>query len=148
MLMRQFAIHLRGNLFKILSMSFIRMCVCALSHFWLFVTPKDCSPPLSMEFFRQEYWRGLPFPPPGDLSDPGIEPTSPTLPRGFLLLASAVAHSWWPLGLQYPRLPWEAHRVWIKINCQENTKGNTNHYAFLLVLLSWGEEVLSRVIKS
>ena len=34
--------------------------------------------PLSMEFFRQEYWSGLPFPPPGDLPDPGIEPVSPS----------------------------------------------------------------------
>ena len=33
--------------------------------------------PLSMEFSRQEYWRGLPFPPPGGLSDPGIKPASP-----------------------------------------------------------------------
>ena len=33
--------------------------------------------PLSMKFFRQEYWNGLPFPSPGDLSDPGIEPGSP-----------------------------------------------------------------------
>ena len=32
-----------------------------------------CQAPLSMEFFRQEYWRGLPCPPPGDLPDPGIE---------------------------------------------------------------------------
>ena len=32
--------------------------------------------PLSMEFPRQEYWSGLTFPPPGDLPDPGIEPTS------------------------------------------------------------------------
>ena len=31
--------------------------------------------PLSMRFLRQEYWSGLPFPSPGDLSDPGIEPT-------------------------------------------------------------------------
>ena len=30
---------------------------------------------LSMEFPRQEYWSGLPFPPPGDLPDPGIKPT-------------------------------------------------------------------------
>ena len=29
---------------------------------------------LSMEFFRQEYWSGLPFPPPGDLTNPGIQP--------------------------------------------------------------------------
>ena len=31
-------------------------------------------PPFSMEFFRQEDWSGLPFPPPGDLPDPGMEP--------------------------------------------------------------------------
>ena len=35
--------------------------------------------PQSMEFSRQEYWSGLPFPSPGDLPDPGIEPGSPTL---------------------------------------------------------------------
>ena len=32
--------------------------------------------PLPMGFSRQEYWSGLPFPSPGDLPDPGIEPTS------------------------------------------------------------------------
>ena len=35
--------------------------------------------PLSMEFSRQEYWSGLPFPSPKDLPDPGIEPWSPAL---------------------------------------------------------------------
>ena len=35
--------------------------------------------PLSMECSRQEYWSGLPFPSPGDLSDLGIEPGSPAL---------------------------------------------------------------------
>ena len=35
--------------------------------------------PQSMEFSRQEYWPGLPFPSPGDLPDPGIEPGSPAL---------------------------------------------------------------------
>ena len=35
--------------------------------------------PLSMGFSRQEYWSGLPFPSPGDLPNPGIEPRSPTL---------------------------------------------------------------------
>ena len=34
---------------------------------------------LSMEFYRQEYWSRLPFPSPGDLLDPGIEPRSPSL---------------------------------------------------------------------
>ena len=43
--------------------------------------PMDCSPPgpLSMGFSRQEYWSGLPFHSPGDLSDPGVEPGSPVL---------------------------------------------------------------------
>ena len=35
-----------------------------------------CQAPLSMEFSRQEYWSGLPFSPPGDLSNSGIEPVS------------------------------------------------------------------------
>ena len=35
--------------------------------------------PLSMGFSRQEYWSGLPFPSPGDLPNPGIEPGSPAL---------------------------------------------------------------------
>ena len=33
-----------------------------------------------MEFSGQEYWNGLPFPPPGDLPEPGIEPASPASP--------------------------------------------------------------------
>ena len=36
-----------------------------------------------MGFLRQEYWSGLPFPIPGDPSDPGIKPASPTLAGGF-----------------------------------------------------------------
>ena len=40
---------------------------------------------LSMEFSRQEYWSGLPFPSPGDLPSPGIEPGSPTLQADPLL---------------------------------------------------------------
>ena len=38
-----------------------------------------CQVPLSVGFSRQEYWSGLPFPSPGDLHDPGIEPRSPAL---------------------------------------------------------------------
>ena len=47
----------------------------------------DCSPqaPLSMEFSRQEYWNGLPFPFPEDLPNPGIEPRSPALQVDSLL---------------------------------------------------------------
>ena len=39
--------------------------------------------PLSMGFSRPEYWSGSPFPPPGDLPDPGMEPMSPSLAGGL-----------------------------------------------------------------
>ena len=39
-----------------------------------------------MGFSRQEYWSGLPFPPPGDLPDPGVDPASPALQADSLLL--------------------------------------------------------------
>ena len=44
-----------------------------------FCNPKDSSP-LSMRISRQDYWSGLPFPSPGDLPDPGMEPVSPASP--------------------------------------------------------------------
>ena len=52
-----------------------------LSRVRLFATPWTVAyqPPQSMEFSRQEYWSELPFPSPGDLPDPGIEPGSPAL---------------------------------------------------------------------
>ena len=59
--------------------------VCALSRVQLFATPWTVAheAPQFMGFSRQEYWNGLPFPSPGDLPDPGIEPTSPTLVGRF-----------------------------------------------------------------
>ena len=55
--------------------------VMSLSCVRLFVTPWTVAyqAPPSMGFSRQEYWSGLPFPSPGDLPDPGIEPGSPAL---------------------------------------------------------------------
>ena len=55
--------------------------VKSLSRVRLFVTPWTlaCQASLSMGFSRQEYWSRLPFPSPGDLPYPGIEPGSPTL---------------------------------------------------------------------
>ena len=55
---------------------------------WLFATLWTVAhqAPLSMGFSRQEYWNALPFPPPGDLPKPGIQPTSlvsPALAGGF-----------------------------------------------------------------
>ena len=59
------------------------VCVCALSCVWLFVTPWTVArqAPLSMEFSWQEYWSVLPFPTPGDLPNPGIEPASLVSPQ-------------------------------------------------------------------
>ena len=53
----------------------------SLSHAQLFVTPWTVAyqAPQSMEFSRQEYWSGLPFPSPGALPDPGIKPGFHTL---------------------------------------------------------------------
>ena len=53
----------------------------SLSSVQLFVTPWNvaCQAPPSMGFSRQEYWSGWPFPSPGDLPDPGIEPGSSAL---------------------------------------------------------------------
>ena len=56
-----------------------------LSRVPLFETPWTVAlqVPLPMEFSRQEYWSGLPFPTPGDPPDPGIKPTSPALAGRF-----------------------------------------------------------------
>ena len=58
-----------------------------LSHVQLFAIPWTVAyqAPPSMEFFSPEYWHGFPFPSPGDLSDPGIKPRSPTLQADALL---------------------------------------------------------------
>ena len=66
-----------------------------LSHVQLFATSWA---PLSMEFSRQEYWSGLPFPIPGDLPDPGIEPTS--------LVSPALAGRYFTSGVT-----WEANQT-------------------------------------
>ena len=64
------------------------VCVCAqsFSQVQLFVIQWTiaCQAPMSMGFSRQECWSGLPFPPPGDLPAPGIEPTSPALQEDSL----------------------------------------------------------------
>ena len=74
------------------------MCACMLSRFSnvsLFATlwTVICQVPLSLGFSRQEYWSGLPCPPPGDLPDPGIKPvslTSPELGGGFFTASTAL----------------------------------------------------------
>ena len=73
----------KSKLFSILK-QILCVCgyVCVLSHIQLFATPWTvaCQAPLSMGFPGQEHWSGLPFPSPGDLPYPGVEPMSPVSP--------------------------------------------------------------------
>ena len=67
-------------------MMYIAVCACSVA--WSYSTlcnSMDCSQqaPLSMGYSRQEYWNGLPFPTPGDLPNPGIEPASPKVAGKF-----------------------------------------------------------------
>ena len=63
---------------RIPGLSFRWVCACALSHVLLFTSPRTVArqASLSLEFSRQEYWSGLPFPSPGDLPVPGIKSVS------------------------------------------------------------------------
>ena len=65
----------------------IYMYVCVLSHVQLFVTSWTTAhqAPLSMGFSSEVYWSRVPFPPPGDLPDPGIKPESSELAGGFFI---------------------------------------------------------------
>ena len=68
-----------------LSSSLVVVVVSSFSHIWLFATPRTVArqAPLSLGFLRQEYWSELSFPSPGDLPQPGTEPTSPALAGRF-----------------------------------------------------------------
>ena len=67
------------------------VCLCAqsLTHVKLIAAPYAVAhqAPLSREFSRQEYWSGLPFPPPWNLPNTGIKPVSPALAADFLPLS-------------------------------------------------------------
>ena len=72
----------KGREGKFTNKTCINVVVQSQSHVWLFCDPIDCiahQALLSVRLPRQEYWSGLPFPPPLDLPDPGIEPTSHAL---------------------------------------------------------------------
>ena len=67
------------------------VCPTLLRLYGLYVI---CQVPLSMGFTRKEHWRGLPFPTPGDLPDPAIEPAAPALAgRFFYHGATREAHA-------------------------------------------------------
>ena len=83
-----------------------------LSCVWLFATPWTVAyqAPPSMGFSRQEYWNGLPFPSPGDLSDPGIKSRSPAL-QADSLPSEPPANPWWDSEVQGIVYLWLIHIV-------------------------------------
>ena len=74
-----------------------------LSHVRLFVTLWTVvyQSPLSIGFSRQEYWSGLPFPSPGDLPNPGIEPGSPTSRQTLYHLSHQRSLNYLNINLNY-----------------------------------------------
>ena len=108
---------LHSSLYLLISSACVFVLSC-LSHVRLFVTPWTTAhqAPLSMGFSRQEYWSGLPCPPPGDLPDLGIKPVFPECPvlqefftaesLGKLLVLSSLPPfpppHWYPVCSLYP----------------------------------------------
>ena len=80
--------------------SVVHFCYAMLHCVWLFLIPRTIATqaPLCMGFSRQEHWSGLPFPSPGHLPHPGIEPVFPVSPAftgGFFTTsANWEAHLW------------------------------------------------------
>ena len=83
------------------------LCVCMLSHVQFFVTPWTitCQAPLSLEFSRQEYWSGLPFPTPENPPTQGLN-THLLLPLYWQMDSLPLA----PLGK--PQLLWCTRPLW------------------------------------
>ena len=113
---------------QICTNSQVCMCPKSLQSCPTLWNPMDCTPPGSsvQGFSRQEYGRGLPCPPPGDLPHPGTERTSPVVPA---LPADSLPliHWWSPMHrhlILFPQFPGASHHpVWIirntyKSNCK------------------------------
>ena len=92
-----------------------RKKVKSLSRFLLSATPwpAACQAPPSRGFSRPEYWSGLPFPPPGDLPDPGIRARSPTLQTLFYCLSHTCCDLLMPkVKIAQHHSPWPAPPWW------------------------------------
>ena len=101
------------------------MCAQTLNHVQLFETlwTVACQAPLSMGFSRQEYWSGFPYLPPGDLLNPGIEPTSPALAGEFFIT-------------ELPRKPKPSGTVQLNI-CQPPSFGFLPAHSILTAVRGW-----------
>ena len=78
-------------------MAWVTFPAYVLNRVRLFVTPWTVAhqATLSLGFSRQEYWSGLPFPSPGDLSNPGFKPASPVPSRWFFTTGPQSGAQWW-----------------------------------------------------
>ena len=122
--------------------------MCVLSRFSHVCDPMDYSlpAPLSMGFSRQEYWSGLPFPPPGDLSNPGVDPrllcllhcqvgSLPLVPPGIPRLRVVRLYSWLLLPLEHKRHFQAFFRVdWSHIILSSSTSPLDHCLSYLLYL--------------
>ena len=99
-----------------------------------FATPwtVDCQVPQPMDFLRQEYWSGLPFPSPGNLSYPEMEPASPALAGRFF-------RCWRKL----LKVPWTARRLNQSILKEINPEYSLEHWCWswiFNILITWWED--------
>ena len=104
--------------------------VKSLSHVRLFATPWTVAyqAPSSMGFSRQEYWSGLPFPSPGDLPNPGIEPGSPALQADALTSEPPEK----PLNRN-----WHWKMIWVQNELLFHQATEISWLLFTEVTLSW-----------
>ena len=99
-----------------------------------------CQAPLSLKFSRQEYWSGLPCPPPGDLPDPGIEPVSLTPPalagRFFTTCATWEAITKIIVKVKESEVAQSCPTLYDPIDC--SLPGSSVHGIFQTRVLEWG----------
>ena len=107
----------------------------SLNHLQLFATLRTVAhqAPLSMGFFRQEHWSGLPCPPPGNLSNPGIEPRSPELQADSLPSEPPGKPTVCHRGYKTTRIPYA--KVKLKKKSDETIKRKISQKAILMLLL-------------
>ena len=128
---------------KKVKLSFSHSMHCALSHchFWLFAAPwtAACQAPLSMEILQARILEWLPYPPPGDLPNPGIEPRSLTLQADSF----TDSHQGSPRILEWVAYPFSRGSSWPR-NCTGVSciveKAMATHSSTLAWKIPWTEE--------
>ena len=105
-----------------------------LSRVQLFVTPRTIAyqASQSMGFSRQEYWSGLPFPSPGDLPNPGIEPGSPALQADALPTEPPGKPLWWSV-------PATRNTIWERSFMETNSESRICVHIFLWTHFGMGK---------